>query len=80
MMFVGVDGPAIGRLYPLYQWRPGETVAEKRYSVLPQQSSDGCYRVAVGLFDPITGQRVPVVDGTKQPYSDNAAEFTFNAP
>ncbi|MCQ3930480.1 MAG: hypothetical protein DPW16_08455 [Chloroflexi bacterium] len=55
------DGPPVGRLYPLAMWQPGERWQDFRYFIIP----DGlyppeCLSVLVGLYNPTTGDRLPV--------------------
>lgn len=74
------DGPALGRLYPLRQWRPGDRVHDIRYAPVTPPAPDGCYRLAAGLFDTSSGERLPVTDAGGQPYPNAAVTLTFNAP
>ncbi|MBI5931697.1 MAG: hypothetical protein HY862_20475 [Chloroflexi bacterium] len=55
------DGPPIGRLYPLGIWQAGERWQDFRYFLI----ADGlyppeCLSVLVGLYNPVTGDRLPV--------------------
>lgn len=55
------DGPPVGRLYPLAMWQSGERWQDFRYFIIP----DGiyppeCLSVLVGLYNPTTGDRLPV--------------------
>lgn len=57
------DGPPIGRLYPLAMWQSGERWQDFRYFIIP----DGlyppeCLSVLVGLYNPVTGDRLPVTE------------------
>lgn len=72
-----MDGPAIGRLYPLHAWQMGETVYDERYAPLAKPPANECYVLEIGLFDPLTGDRVPVYDSTGQPYPNAAVTLDF---
>jgi hypothetical protein len=54
------DGPPLAGHYPTSAWRPGEIVQDSRL-VPPGQ------RYLVGLYDPVSGERLPAfaVDGTR---------------
>lgn len=63
------DGPAIAGDYPSRFWESGE-IFDDRYDLrMPPDLGAGCYPVHVGLYDPSTGQRLPVwINGERQPY------------
>ncbi|MFC2037259.1 ArnT family glycosyltransferase [Chloroflexota bacterium] len=63
------DGLALGGSYPPRLWAAGE-VFDDRYDLqLPEDTPQGRYPVHVGLYDPDTGQRVPVwIDDVRQPH------------
>lgn len=56
-----LSGPA-GAL-PMDHWPAGETLPDRRRLRLPADLSPGLYRLEVGLYDPVTGDRLPVVAG-----------------
>lgn len=62
------DSPALGGDYPTRWWTAGEVI-EDRYSLtIPADLEAGQYPVQLGLYDPATGERVPLtVDGSRQP-------------
>jgi hypothetical protein len=46
---------------PTSQWRPGKVVIEGPVSVqIPPAVADGTYSIRIGLYDPSTGERVPL--------------------
>jgi hypothetical protein len=47
---------------PTSTWRIGEVVVDSYAIVLDQQSPPGRYAVEVGLYEPATGERLPVLD------------------
>ena len=71
------DGPAVGRLYPLRAWQPGDAVHDVRHAVLTSLSADKCYSLEIGLFDNITGIRVPVRDAVGNVYPNDAISLTY---
>jgi len=59
----GADGPPVGGDYPTSFWRAGDQVQDRHTLSLPANLTAGTYRLAVGLYDPQTGVRVPRLDG-----------------
>lgn len=65
------DAPP-GRGYWLPQWyRPGLTLRETRTLALPQPFDPALYRIEVGVYDPETAVRLPVVDAQGNPVGDS---------
>jgi hypothetical protein len=56
------DGYPWGDLYPFSSWLPGEQHVERRLIRLPEDVSAACLRVAAGLYDETTLERLPPVD------------------
>jgi hypothetical protein len=56
------DGLPYGGLYPLPNWQPGQVVEDARSltSLLPNPAA--LKTIAIGLYDPVTGERLPAVD------------------
>jgi hypothetical protein len=52
------DGPAGGGTLPALGWLPGEYLIDPHSLDLPSDLPEGDYRLAVGLYDPATGQRL----------------------
>jgi hypothetical protein len=55
--------------YPTTYWRPGEVVTD----VIPisiEQVPPGAYGIAVGVYDPASGERLPVYDHSGQVQPD----------
>lgn len=63
------DAPPGTWAYPTDQWRPGDVVAQ-RVAGGPQDALE------VGLYDPATGARLPIVD-SRWPVHDNAAQIAL---
>ncbi len=53
------DSPPRGGLYPSDLWPVGGLVPDERVLALPSDLAGGTYRVRVGLYDPISGARLP---------------------
>jgi len=60
------DGPPLADHYPTSAWRPGEIVQDSRL-VPPGQ------RYLVGLYDPVSGERLPAFAADGTPMVDDAA-------
>lgn len=56
------DRPPVGGAYPLADWQPGLIVADRHELQLPANVALNGARLAVGLYDPATLERWPVVD------------------
>ena len=57
---------------PTSQWVTGEYVLDTHRLTLPPDLPASDYRLAVGLYDPVSGQRLPAVAANAQPYAENA--------
>ncbi|MCS7220541.1 MAG: glycosyltransferase family 39 protein [Anaerolineae bacterium] len=57
---------------PTSSWLPGEVVVDRYQLLVPSDLPPGVYRLAVGLYDPTSGQRLPAQDVTGQLLQDNA--------
>ena len=57
------DRPPLDGFYPTDAWLPGYPVRDRYALALPPDLAPGTYRLVAGLYDPTTGQRLPVVDG-----------------
>lgn len=56
------SAPQQGR-YPTSWWDPGETVVDPFNLSLPSDLGPGSYTLRVGLYEPETGQRLPLKNG-----------------
>ena len=56
------DGVPMDSWYPTSFWEPGETLTDTHHIHVPPGVAPGAYRIAVGLYDPATGRRLPVVN------------------
>jgi hypothetical protein len=72
------DGPALGGHYPSQYWAAGEVFDDAYQLTLPPDLPAGQYPVWVGLYDPVTGIRLPLHVGTVRAADDalKAGELT----
>jgi hypothetical protein len=54
------DQPPLKGVYPTSLWSPGETVVDEITLSTPLNLPEGKYQIVVGLYDFMTGQRLPV--------------------
>lgn len=52
--------PQSGR-FPTSAWKPGDLIRERYVLTLPGSLSGGTYQVRLGWFDPVRGNRVPIL-------------------
>ncbi len=65
------DSPPLHGTYPTSRWRPGQTLADDFELTIRADAPAGAYTLAVGLYDPITGARLPATDATGNPLGDH---------
>jgi hypothetical protein len=53
----------LGNGYTLNQLAPGQAIRSQYSLLIPATAPDGTYRLAAGLLDPVTRQRVPTSEG-----------------
>ena len=64
----GKDSPPLNGDAPTMSWLKGEFLADRYELTIPADAAPGTYPVEVGMYDPATGQRLPVtLDGAPQP-------------
>jgi len=63
------DSPPLQGLLPFWQWQPGDRARDEHPIDLPAPSEGASYTLAVGLYDVVTGQRIPaaLADGSRPP-------------
>jgi hypothetical protein len=57
------DGQPVQWMRPTSSWQPGEEVIDHYGLLLPIDIPTGEYTIAVGLYDPVSGQRLPISAG-----------------
>ena len=65
------DAPPAGG-YTTDRWIAGEVVSDTHPLTLPANLRPGRYRLVAGLYDAVSGERLPVYDGGGQPLADGA--------
>jgi hypothetical protein len=62
------DGYPIAGLAPFWLWQAGQTIEDHRSLTLPDGANQEEYTIGIGLYNPATGERLPVVnpEGIKQ--------------
>lgn len=58
------DAEPAGESRPTTSWQPGETVLDNHGVLIPPGTPPGSYRRIVGMYDPETGQRLKLPDGS----------------
>lgn len=54
------DGQPRNGSYPVSVWSPGEVIPDGHAIAIPAEVEPGTYAIMVGLYDPRTGERLPV--------------------
>lgn len=68
------DSPPLQGHYPTSFWARGEVIRDHYTLSIPETLSPGRYPLSLGLYDPATGQRLPLaVAGTRQPHDSYVA-------
>ena len=57
------DGPPLGGRWPTSLWIPGIVLDDGHTIPLPEDVAAGTYHLLVGLYDPVTGERLRLPDG-----------------
>jgi hypothetical protein len=65
------DAEPAGGLRPTSTWPPGETVTDRVGLYLLPDTSPGDYDLLVGMYEPSTLERLPVIDATGQVAGDS---------
>jgi 4-amino-4-deoxy-L-arabinose transferase-like glycosyltransferase len=64
------DNPPVWGTYPTIGWATGETVFDQYLIPVEEDAPPGEYHLLVGLYDPISGDRLPVVNERGEPIGD----------
>jgi len=59
-------------------WVPGEYIADEHLITLPSDIPQGCYTIAIGLYEPPEGPRLPLLDEKGESSGDTL--FLIEAP
>jgi hypothetical protein len=58
------DAPPLGGRWPTSLWLPGTVLDDQHTIALSADLAPGTYRIVVGLYDPVSGDRLPLPDGS----------------
>ena len=72
------DGPALRRMYPIWQWQPRVTIVDRRQLRLYPSQDASCFRLEIGLFNPETNERIPALDSLESEYLNNIVPVHTN--
>ena len=65
------DNEPVNGTRPTSTWRTGEVIVDSYAISLEMQSPTGRYTIEIGLYDPVTGERLPVLDDQRQSVADH---------
>jgi hypothetical protein len=65
------DNPPVWGSYPTTEWTAGETVFDQYLIPLKEDTPPGEYHVLVGMYDPATSARLPVLDDRGEASGDH---------
>jgi len=66
------DGDAWQGILPLTAWQPGDAARERRSIPLPERMDPAPYGIRIGVYNRITGERLPGTTPQGEPLPDNA--------
>jgi hypothetical protein len=64
------DSPPLNGARPTTGWQAGEYLTDRYELTVPSDAAPGDYAIEIGLYDPTTGARAPVVDEAGRPTGD----------
>jgi mannosyltransferase len=67
-----IDSPPCGGDFPTVEWITDDIIVDPYSIVVPQRIPTGDYSLVVGMYDPETGVRLPIVDGVEGYVGDQA--------
>jgi len=65
------DNEPVSGTRPTSTWQPGEVIVDGYVLTLDPQAPAGDYTLEIGLYDPATGQRLPVLDAEGNAVADH---------
>jgi hypothetical protein len=65
------DNEPVAGTRPTSTWQPNEVIVDDYLLVLDPQAPPGDYTLEIGLYDPATGERLPVLDAEGRAVSDH---------
>ena len=70
------DSPPQNGTFPTTIWEAGDTIKDTHTILLPEDLQTGDYKIAIGFYDPITGQRIDTFTKTGEPWLNQIIELT----
>jgi hypothetical protein len=67
----GNDQPLTDGYYPSGLWEAGEVITHVQRLTIPLLAPDSRYEIQVGLYDPVSGRRLPLLDPVGQRLQDD---------
>ena len=67
-----IDGTPYDNRYPLNAWRPGQVIQDRRSFAGEGQNIDQISQLAIGIYDPTNGIRLPARNQDDQPLPNDA--------
>jgi hypothetical protein len=61
---------ALNGYYPTYLWGAGEVFDDEYVLIVPEGLADGRYPIQIGLYDPHSGVRLPLLQGGQRQPQD----------
>ncbi len=71
---LGQDLPPCAGKYPMTAWQPGEGIIDVRQIPLGDLPA-GEYAILIGVYDPLTGERFPIVSKTGETLPDSSLKL-----
>ena len=72
-----MDGLPFANRYPLWAWRPGQFIEDRREVAATEVDLAQLQRIAVGVYDSVTGDRLAATDGDGNPLANNAVMISW---
>jgi hypothetical protein len=71
------DNEPVSNTRPTPTWRAGEIIVDSYAISIAPDAPSGEYTVEIGMYDPATGARLPVLDRQGNPVADHIMLLTF---
>ncbi|HRO90776.1 MAG TPA: hypothetical protein PLC06_09780, partial [Promineifilum sp.] len=73
-----VDNEPAANTRPTTTWRAGEVIVDEYAIPIAPDAPSGTYRIEIGLYDPINGQRLPALGPDGAPTADHLVLITVD--
>jgi hypothetical protein len=74
-LVASMDKQPLNGLYPTSHWYTGEIVTDDFSFPLPEKLPAGTYRLVTGMYDAVSGRRLPATDDSGRPLPDDMIEL-----